>query len=432
MVAPLRLKGSETAGPNSQNPSYPVGTKIYGLQEMSSSEIQDGIIYRLLKEFAKVDTVTPKTGDITDRDTVGDVANMNVGVFSDTDRVNDVGARAAIATLSRVTTLERNVYQVLNTVSGTITRPVCWRDGGAREMTDQEIFDTIIDPALNRMTNRGLGSYHFSNGTPKDPTAGTDLPGTWTSVFELTDKYKTGVVPSTSAATFTTIGATRDSQTNEAYFVPGVTTTASIAFYTVVGSNTNTTTRYTLWRKTEEASPPTTLVRPLKFANTSDRGKHLVEMTNAEILSLLIPFRNAIVNNGKGRYLFQQSSPTSGTWARRGDAIVDMLNVLSEGSYTWGYAKTYTNSFTGYYTSYYTGYYTGAYATRTSAFFGGREEEYTGEYFGGPRVKTFAQSYTRNKQAGFAATGMTTYTTAVVSALTLVESTDYLWVKRAN
>lgn len=431
MVAPLKLRGSETSGPNSQNPSYATGTKVYVLQEMSSTEIQDGIIYRILKEFATVDKVTPKTGDITDLDTVGDVANLNVGVFVDTNRVNGVGDRAAIATLSRITSLEKTVYQVLNSVSGTVVRPVCWRDGGAREMTDQEIFDTIIDPALNRMTNRGLGSYHFSVGVPKDLN-GVVLPGTWTSVFTLSDKYKTGVVPSTSAQTFVVTGATRDPQTNTPYFVPGVTTTASIAFYTVVGSNTDTSTTYTLWRKTEEDTPPTQLLRPLKFANTADRGKHLVEMSNAEILSLLIPFRNAIVSNGKGRYLFQESSPTSGTWARRGDRVEDLLNVLSEGSYTWGYAKTYTTNFTGYYTTYYVGYYTGTYATQRTGYFGGSVAYYVGDFFGGDRVKTFATSYTRYKNAGFATAGTTTYTATVVSALTLAQSADYLWVKRAN
>jgi hypothetical protein len=156
-------------------------------------------------------------------------------------------------------------------------------------------------------------------------------------------------------------------------------------------------------------------------------------MTNAEILSLLIPFRNAIVTGGKGRYLFQQSSPTSGTWAKRGEAIEDLLNILSEGTYSWGYAKKYTTSFTGYYTTYYTGYYTGSYRTTRSGTYNGYGAwSYAGDWFSGPRVKNFATSYVRDKVAGFATAGTTTYTTPVVSALALVQSTDFLWVKRAN
>lgn len=433
MVAPLKLKGPETSGPNSQNPSFPLGTSIYGLQEMSSNEIQDNIIYRLLKKFAEVNNAAPSTGDITTADTVGDLATLSIGIFQDTDRVYDVGTRAAIGTLSRTTSTETSIYQVLTSVSGSITRPVCWRDGGAREMTDNEIYDSIINPALDRMTNRGLGSYHFSSGSPKDPNTGAALPGTWQSVFTLNDKYMTGTVPSTSVKTFVVLGATRDPYDNTPYFVPGVTTTASIAYYNVTGESTDTSTTYTLWRKIEEATVPTMTARPLKFANTAERGKHLVEMTNAEILSLLVPFRNAIVNVGKGRYLFQQSSPTSGTWAKRGEAIEDLLNILSEGTYSWGYAKKYTTSFTGYYTTYYTGYYTGSYRTQRSGTYNGYGAwSYAGDWFSGPRVKNFATSYVRNKVAGFATAGTTTYTTPVVSALALVQSTDFLWVKRAN
>lgn len=433
MVAPLKLKGSETSGPNSQNTGYPLGTSIYGIQEMSSTEIQDGIIYRMLKEFAKVNNAAPKTGDITSLDTVGDLATINIGLYVDTNRVYDVGTRAAVNTLNRTTSTETNVYQVLTSVSGTVTRPVCWRDGAAREMTDQEIFDTIIDPALNRMTNRGLGSYHFSVGTPTDPS-GNPVSGTWNSVFTLSDKYKTGVVSQTSAATFVVVGAAYATFGGYAgvYFVPGVQTTTSIASYTVTGSNTPQTTNYTLWRKVEESSPPTSLPRPLKFANTAERGKHLVEMTNAEILSLLIPFRNAIINTGKGRYLFQESSPTSGTWARRGDAVVDLLNVLSESSYTWGYARTYTRTYTGYYIHYYTGYYTGSYRTQSQAQYGGWTAYYVGDWFSGPRTKWYTTAFVKNDVTGFATAGLTTYTSPVVSAASLVQSTDYLWVKRAN
>lgn len=433
MVAPLKLRGSETSGPGqTQNPTLPAGTKVYALQEMTSTEIGDSIIYRMLKEFAKIDNVNPKTGDVTTADTVGDLATLSIGMFQDTDRVYDVGTRAAIATLNRSTSTETSIYQVLTTVTGTVTRPVCWRDGAAREMTDDEIMSAIITPALDRMTNRGLGSYHFSSGAPVDPGTGSALPGTWQSVFTLTDKYKTGTVPSTSAQTFVVLGATRDPYDNTPYFVPNTTTTASIAFYVVNGSNAAATTTYNLWRKVEEATVPTNQPRPLKFANTAELGKHLVEMTNAEILSLLIPFRNAIINGGKGRYLFQQNSPTSGTWAKRGEAIEDLLNVLSESSYTWGTARTYTTTFAGYYTTYYTGYYTGSYATQRTAYYGGKPTSYVGDSFSGPRVKTFAHAYARAKVAGFATATMTTYTTPVLSALSLVQSTDYLWVKRAN
>ena len=425
MVQPLRLKGSETSGPGSDNPDIPAGVSVYGLQEMSSSEIGDGIIYRLLKEFAKVDTTTPKTGDLTLLDTVGDKSTTLTGDYVDTNRSKTVGTRGDTQTISGTSSTTLSVYQVLNSVTGTVVRPLYYDNGGLYEMTDQQILDAIIDPALDRMTNRGLGSYHMSSGSPVDPGTGNQLPGTWTSVFTLKDTYRGGNIANTSAQGFV----------NNTVQPP----TASGLSYTIDAVNTNLSTTYTLWRKTEESSVPSTQYRPLKWANTAENGKHIIEMTNADILTLLIPFRNEIVNgSGKGRYRFQSAAPSTGTWARRGDRILDLLNVVGTGYYQWGYARFYTGAFTGYYNSAYTGTYTKvSTATRTQNYAGSklgltRSDRYFTSYFTSPIYKDFTRPESSVVNKNYVAITLVAFTAPAITADTLIENDDYLYVKRAN
>lgn len=418
---PLKLKGSEQSGPNTANPTLPTGTSVYGLQEMTASEISDGVIYRILKEFARVNTASPKTGDLTFLDTVGDIATILTGDYVDTTRVNVVGTRGNVTTVSNTNTTSASLYQVLTQVSGNVVRPLCYENGTLKEMSDAQIFTSIIEPALNRMTNRGLGSYHFSVGAPTDPN-GVQLPGTWSSVLTLTDRFKGGAVANTSATGFV----------NNTVQPP----TASIATYTVPAQSYDTTTTYTLWRKTDEPAP-SSQIRPLRWANTAERGKHIVEMSNADILTLLIPFRNAIITDGRGRYKLQDAAPTSGTWARRGDNVQDLLNVIEEGTYTWGYATTYTGAFTGYYTQAYTGSYTRVRTATRTIFFG---DDWKGDdrastvtdYFSGAVAKTFTRQQAELTNRSYVRTTLVTYTTPVVGAGTLVQNSDYLWVKRSN
>lgn len=421
---PLKLNGAETSGPGSQNTSYAAGTKVYGLKEMTSSEVLDGIVYRMLREFAKVDIAAPKTGDLTLLDTVADVATTLAGDYVDTTRTNNVGTRGTGFDLSGVTRSTVSVYQVLTSVSGSFVRPVCFRNGHLEEMTDTDILDTIISPALDRMTNRGVGSYHFSYGSPKDPTTGADLPGTWTSVFTVSDTYKSGNISNTSVQTF--INNTGD------------TGTTSIAGYTIAATNTNESTTYTLWRKTDETAP-TTQIRPLKFANTAERGKHLVEMTNSDILTLLIPFRNAIITDGRGRYRLSATAPTSGTWARRGDRLLDLLNTIGTGTYTWGYTLSYTGTFTGYYTSVYSGFYTRVSTGQVQVSFtepaikgGATTDNFYTRAYTSAIEKFFGREESSVTVRTYAKVVTVAYTTPIVSAATLVENEDYLWVKRAN
>lgn len=420
---PLKLKGSEPSGPGTSNPNYSTGTPVYGLQEMTSSEVVDGIIYKMLKEFAKINATAPLTGDLTLLDTVGDVATTLAGDYVDTTRSYDIGTRGNTLTISGTVQTTTSVYQVLSTVAGSYVRPVCFRNGHLEEMTDTDIMDNIISPALDRMTNRGLGSYHFSNGAPKDPSTGVDLPGTWTSVFTVKDTYKDGNISNTSAV------ASVDNVSQPP--------TTSIAGYTVPAGSTNSTVTYTLWRKTDETAPASQ-PRPMKFANTAERGKHLVEMSNEDILKLLIPFRNAIITDGRGRYKFSATAPTSGTWARRGDRITDLLNTIGTGSYTWGYTLTYTGTFTGYYTSVYTGYFTKQSTTTRTAYFSGSKLGWTNNsqtytrVFTSPIEKYFTRPEASIVNRTYARVVPVSYTTPIVSATTLIENEDYLWVKRAN
>jgi hypothetical protein len=102
-----------------------------------------------------------------------------------------------------------------------------------------------------------------------------------------------------------------------------------------------TTTTYTLWQKTEVASPPTsTANRPLKYVTGG-----LQEMTDAEIRQSTMLFRNRIVSNAtKGFYKLQSASPSPGTWVQMGDTIQDSIQenvqVLVNGGYYWNITST--------------------------------------------------------------------------------------------
>lgn len=417
------MKGSETSGPStisppftSDNPDLPANTTVYALQEMSTSEINDGIIYQILKEFAKTDLASPKTGELT----LDDTASM-IGDYVDTTRVYDIGTKGiqpgGLAATTETTT---TVYQVLTAVTEDIIRPLCFRNGNIHEMTDTEIMDTIISPALDRMTNRGLGSYHFSNGTPRD-TSGNVLSGTWTSIFSVTDRYKSGTVATNSPIAYV----------NNNVQPPWG---ASVVNYVVNNSNTNETITYTLYRKTAEPAPDAPK-RPLKYANTADRGKHIVEMTNAEISKLVTRFRNQIVITGRGRYVFQATAPSSGTWAKRGDNISDLLNQMDVATYTWGFARIVPKSYVGAYNSSFTGSFTGSYSRAVAVGYGGKFGNFTGyttSWFTGSYTRSFLAPFNSTVIKSFIAVTVLSYTAAVVGATALVQTSDYLWVKRAN
>lgn len=425
MALPLRLKGPETSGPNSNNPTINAGVSVYALQEMSTNEVLDGVGYRLLREFAKINAVVPRTGDLTLRDTVGDTPTISTGDYVDTTRVLGVGDRGTFNTLSQIDARAVTIYQVLTPVTGQIVRPLCYRDLALREMTDQEIIDNILSPIMDRMTNYGIGSYTFSQTVPRHSTTGADLPGIWSSVFSVNDRYKSGTVPSTSV-----VG-----------FVAGAG--ASTRTYNVQPQNVNQIDTYTLWRKIDDDSPPAFQPRLLKWANTADRGKHVVEMSSADILTLLIPFRNLIVTDGRGRYKFQNDAPV-GTWGRRGDKIRDLLNAVTE---TYFQSAT-INSSTGFFTR--TVNFTGQRNTSSTGTFTGFYIRYYNDkrwgFISDDSQRSFTGFYSRNF-AGTAPTFRTgttpvakffanitinSYQTGVIDNVVFEQGNDYLWVKRAN
>jgi hypothetical protein len=416
MTVPLKLKGSELSGPDTINSSLTAGTPVYGIQQMSSSEIYDGIIYAMLREFAKVNNTSPKTGDLTLLDTIGDLPTTLIGDFVDTNRTNEVGTTGTVSSLTLGTSsVERSVYQNLSRVTGTVVRPVCFNNGRLEEMSDQQIMDAIISPALDRMTNRGIGSYHFSQGIPRDPLTGDDIPGTWSLVFQVTDNYRGGTVGTNS----------------NVYYINPEGTAGSVAFFRVPAQNTNITTTYTLWRKTNDTAP-STITRPLKYANTADRGKHLAEMTNADILTLLIPFRNAIIDDGRGRYRFQNALPVGGVWARRGDAILDLLNVIGERTSVGADFITSIGFYTGFFTRVSVGNFTGSYSsvTRTTTNFLGTTNFTTS--YSGTYSSFFTSTITKQSVGAYIRGQDRFFTVPAVSATTLIQNTDFLWVKRAN
>lgn len=98
-----------------------------------------------------------------------------------------------------------------------------------------------------------------------------------------------------------------------------------------------------LWRRTDQSAPTT--VRPLKFQSGVNAG--LKEMSDVDIATLNVNFRNAICNNGIGQYKLQQSSPSPGTWVSVGNTFSDTRQQLASNTYTLYYSGYTIGSFVG-------------------------------------------------------------------------------------
>lgn len=391
----------------------------YKFKEMNDTEINDGIIYVMLTEFAKLDG-TFRVGDITLAESIGNIATTYIGEWIDTNRNYNVGSRGNIALETQENTI--GVYQYLTSVPETgLVRPLTYRNGGIHPMTDAEIFTYIIDPALNRMTNYGLGSYYITTGSASDLSSGLSA-GTWTYLTAFGDTYRTGTESSTSVATYTR------------------RPTASVrSFSADTRGNTLGETVYNVYRKTNE-TPPSNRRRPLKYANTSQRGKHIIEMTDTDIRTLVNRFRNQIVATTRGTYRFQSARPSGGTWGQRSDTMQDLLNVITTGYYQTGAVYTdvspITSSFISTYSSSFTGSYVSQTATRvayfsddflssdsTASYFA----SYTGTYF-----RTSSRSESSIIYKNYQRASVTTSTNIQIGSTTLAENSFVLWTKRSN
>lgn len=419
MPRPLYLKGSENAADQTWN-QYPItpGTSIYGLQEMDDSDINDGIVYLVLSEFAKTDASNPQSGELTLLESIGNRSTTLTGTFIDTTREFGVGTRGLDVT--RNLTQSTGIYQYFTNVSETaVVRPLTYNSnnpGELRPMTDDEIFTHIIDPAIDRMTNYGLGSYYLTSATSFNIT---QYPGVWTEVFSFNDTYKSGTESATSVAAFQG------------------RPTASTVSYTANASSSNQTIRYRMYRKTSETAP-TNRKRPIIYANTSDRGKHIREMTDAEVRTLVAIFRNKISETTRGIYRFSTTIPAGGTWSSRSVGVTDLLNVITTGYYQLGQVYTEVSPISSTYVSTYASNFTGTYAGPT------RIEFYRGGPLDDGNRASFTRSYTgfyNNPSASqrdeasiiyktYQRASVLTYQNQQVGNATLAENTYTLWVKR--
>lgn len=287
-------------------------------KEMTDAEIYDAIIYHVLKEFASIDSagslVNPQGGA------------TNIGTFIDTYRTYGVGDHVNAASVSSQSV---TIAQLTSAVGESFIRPLCFKSGSIREMSDADMDTYIINPALDNMTLGGLGSYYLSAATP------------------------THVAGATWALKFT---------------IPNLTTTG-----------TNAGDVY-IWQMTNRTAPGS--LYPLRW------NSNIYEIPLATTRLLVQRLRNRILSTSKGTYVVQSSAPGTGTWAQLGSTYTDVrlatANQQYAGAYVGSYAGAYAGDYVGtYYPMYgasvgaegyagtYTGYYTGNYTGSYTGYYQG-------------------------------------------------------------
>lgn len=251
--------------------TVPGGSVFQDLIEMTTAEIKTILAYSLCVEFA-TDTTTNLQGTVN----IGGTGT-SIGTFTDTRRPDPVNSPVAVNNPSGTTTTS-TVYtlnQLLTTGTASLSaRLVTWDTTNSRiiEYADTD-YNAILDIIISDLAaGNQVGQYQLKS-------SGAPAGGTWASRGTFTDK-------------------TDD-------------------------STGNTTTTYTLWQKTDLASPPTATVNlPLKWNGTDG----LKEMSIAEIKSSTMLMRNRIVNvSTVAMYKCQTSAPTPGTWVQMGDTVTDVI-----------------------------------------------------------------------------------------------------------
>lgn len=236
-----------------------------------------------------------------------------IGSFIDTNRPDPIGTHPVGTS---VTSTNYDFYQDLRTATVTATRPLKYIPGtGLQEQADADINTHEVARAAARLVASGLGSYRLQATTPV-------VGGTWVQLATITD--------------------------------------------TARGGNTVTY----LWRRTDQTAPTT--VRPVKYTSGG-----AIEMSDAEIKSLIILFRNYIVNTAIGQYKAQTVAPSPGTWIQVGDAFTDTREQLADIGYSGSYGSAFSGSYSGSFSGSYTGFFTGFFARSFSQAY---SQGYTGGY----------------------------------------------------
>ena len=324
MTRPLAIKYNSQTG------------AFQGLQEMSDTELSNTFNSLGLAVASKPSASGNLTVNVNGTGTV-------IGGFTDTSRPDPVESHPVGTTI-----LESSYVfnQILQSGTGSPTRPVEWSNNAIRQMSDASINEYIFDKFVASLSGKSTGSYVLQ---PNQPAGGT-----WVQLYTITNSIQ---------------GA---------------------------GNTTY------LWRKTN-ASPPSSK-RPLKISD------NLREMTDNEIATLFDDYANYVIATGKGKYAVSNDPPSDGTWVKMGETLSDTIRNLGNVSYTGyftrtyngGYWQPYSVNFTGYftrtyylnYTGYYTGYFNRAYPTATPIYYAGPYGQRFGGYTPGVGYTTVPGSFT--------------------------------------
>ena len=433
MARPLKV--SALSGPNDQNIS---------LKEMNDTEIYNGIIYQILREFATTSgvgsLVNPQSGA------------SNIGSWVDTYRQYSPGQHG-FSGVDNVLSTTTTVAQLTGTVAQTYTRPMTYNNRMI-EMTDAEINTYIIDPALGVMTNGGIGSYFMSSTTPTHIAGGT-----WQQVFTFTDtNYTNTTVGQTAIWRLTNItaptstrplfwngstpltiinaaaGISFSSASSQIISIPVAERTNALKikagkFISISGTVANNTS-FPI-QVTNVANDGSTITITGKFfvnespANTTISlavSNVLKELDDASLKLLVQRFRNRIAETGVGTYTLQYSPPGYGSWAAAGNSMYDIRSATNVQTYVGAYTGYYTGMYTGYYSGAYAGAYAGNYNLMYGGSVGGTYTGYYTGYYTGAYTGYYPHTYAGTYVGGYAGT-------TIISSNDVVSSIA-LWVRR--
>ena len=308
MTRPLAIKYNSQTG------------AFQGLQEMSDTELSNTFNSLGLAVASKPSASGNLTVNVNGTGTV-------IGGFTDTSRPDPVGSHPVGTTI-----LESSYVfnQILQSETGSPTRPVEWSNNAIREMSDASINEYIFDKFVASLSGKSTGSYVLQ---PNEPTGGT-----WVQLYTITNSIQ---------------GA---------------------------GDTTY------LWRKTNAS--PTSSKRPLKISD------NLREMTDNEIATLFDAYANYVINTGKGKYAVSDEEPAGGTWVKMGETLSDTIRNLGNQSYTGTYTRTYNGGYWQPYYNQYIGFFTRTYYNKYTGYYTGNYSRITGYNGGGAIRTSFRGQYT--------------------------------------
>lgn len=376
------------------------------LQEMSTPEIYNVVIYPMLKSYAL---------DVGAASLSADNANL-LTTYSVVGTINDVYSYYEVGTHPGGQLRTSRQFQILQNQlpeAESFPRPITWTGTALKEMTTAEIDQYFIDPAIDLITAGGIGSYYIT----RDNYAPTHISGaTWTLIAGYVDKLTAttssagyylwrqinytanpynGAPVAASLSWVTAVSTSGDFTCASTYISPGqivtvtgtgtgITGRPATSSYVVATTNGSTTFKLINTNGTSITTVPGEMTNlAFNFGTPLKLNTHLYELDQATIIQLKSRLKNKIISTQKGTYVLGSSAPSTGTWASMG-TWYDYTRQYADltytgyytgsytGSYATGYAGSYNDTYyggvasgtwyTGTYNSWFTGYYSGAYA----------------------------------------------------------------------